>query len=62
MRRQLLIIHHKEKVMTRLMKEFLKFCQSMTNQGISNHNLSSPRALQTILTRYEQSMKEDETE
>lgn len=62
MRRQLLIIHHKEKVMTRLMKEFLKFCQSMTNQGISSHNLSSPRALQTILARYEQSMKEDETE
>ncbi len=57
MHRQLLIIHHKEKVMTRLMKEFLAFCQIVARAGIDSHNLSSPLVLQTILANYEQSME-----
>ncbi len=60
MHRQLLIIHHKEKVMTRLMKEFLNFCQVMAASSIDNHNFSSPKVLQTIISNYENSFAKEE--
>jgi DNA-binding transcriptional LysR family regulator len=52
MRRQLRIIQHKEKVVTRLMDEFLSFCEVISECGLGRECLSSPWKLQTILSQY----------
>jgi hypothetical protein len=51
MRRQLWIIQHKDKVITRLMAEFLKFCEMMAENHLGRENLSSPWKLQSLLTK-----------
>ena len=52
MRRQLRIIQHQEKVVTRLMDEFLSFCEVITECGLGRECLSSPWKLQTLLAEY----------
>ncbi len=52
MRRQLRIIQHKEKVVTRLMDEFLSFCEVISECGLGRECLSSPWKLQTLLSQY----------
>ncbi len=52
MRRQLHIIHHKEKILTRLMDEFLNFCRVLTECGLGRRCLTSPWKLQNILAEY----------
>jgi len=52
MRRQLRIIQHKEKVITRLMDEFLSFCEVISECGLGRECLSSPWKLQTLLSQY----------
>ncbi|MCK5194304.1 MAG: LysR family transcriptional regulator [Desulfobulbaceae bacterium] len=49
MRRQLLIIHHKNKTKTRLFDEFLGFCQVMSECEAGRACLSSPVKLQDML-------------
>ncbi|MCW5199702.1 LysR family transcriptional regulator [Desulfobulbus sp. F1] len=48
-RRQLSIIQHQDKMTTRLMEEFLRFCGIMTECGLSREYLSSPRRLDELL-------------
>jgi len=52
MRRQLRIIQHQDKVTTRLMDEFLSFCEVITECGLGRECLSSPWKLQTLLSQY----------
>lgn len=52
MRRQLSIIQHREKVVTRLMDEFLSFCEVITECGLGRECLSSPWKLQSMLSQY----------
>jgi DNA-binding transcriptional LysR family regulator len=52
MTRQLRIIQHKDKVTTRLMDEFLNFCEVITECGLGKECLSSPWKLQTLLSEY----------
>ncbi|MFP7753507.1 LysR substrate-binding domain-containing protein [Thermodesulfobacteriota bacterium B35] len=52
MQRQLRIIKHREKVTTRLMDEFLSFCEVITECGLGRECLSSPWKLQTLLAQY----------
>jgi DNA-binding transcriptional LysR family regulator len=58
MRRQLRIIQHREKVVTRLMDEFLNFCEVVTEGGIGHECLSSPQKLQELLAQYQEEKKE----
>ncbi len=51
MRRQTSIIQHRDKVTTRLMDEFLSFCEVMIESGFRDC-LSSPRKLQELLDDY----------
>ncbi len=48
-RRQLSIIQHRDKLNTRLMEEFLRFCGIMSEYGLSREYLSSPRRLDELL-------------
>ncbi len=59
MRRQLYIIQHREKVVTRLMEEFLSFCEVITQLGLGHECLSSPWKLQTLLAQYSIAKKEE---
>ncbi len=52
MRRQLRIIQHRDKVTTRLMDEFLSFCEVMTESGLGIECLSAPWKLQRLLSQY----------
>ena len=52
MSRQLRIIQHRDKVTTRLMDEFLNFCEVITECGLGRECLSSPWKLQTLLSQY----------
>lgn len=52
MHRQLHIILHKEKVLTRLMNEFLSFCQVLTRCELGLRCLNSPWKLQNILSEH----------
>jgi DNA-binding transcriptional LysR family regulator len=52
MSRQLSIIQHKDKIITRLMAEFLKFCAGVAESHLSREYLSSPWKLQSLLTKY----------
>jgi len=61
MRRQLRIIQHREKVVTRLMDEFLSFCEVITECGLGRECLSSPWKLRTLLAQYSAS-KENRNE
>jgi DNA-binding transcriptional LysR family regulator len=53
MRRQLLIIHHKNKARTRLLDEFLNFCKVMSECEAGLACLSSPVKLRDMLTANE---------
>lgn len=52
MSRQLWIIQHKDKIITRLMAEFLKFCAIVAERHLGRGHLSSPWKLQSLLTTY----------
>jgi len=52
MSRQLWIIQHKDKIITRLMAEFLKFCAVVAESHLGREYLSSPWKLQSLLTKY----------
>jgi len=52
MSRQLRNIQHQDKVTTRLMDEFLSFCEVITECGLGRECLSSPWKLQTLLSQY----------
>jgi DNA-binding transcriptional LysR family regulator len=52
MHRQLSIIQHRDKVTTRLMDEFLSFCEVMSECGLSREYLSSPWKLQDLMIEY----------
>ena len=58
MRRQLRIIQHRDKVTTRLMDEFLSFCEVITECGLGRECLSSPWKLQTLLSQYSKEREE----
>ncbi|BCO08046.1 LysR family transcriptional regulator [Desulfolithobacter dissulfuricans] len=62
MQRQLLIIHHREKITTRLMDEFLSFCEVMSECGLGRACLSSPWKLQALLTEYSMEKEQNKTE
>ncbi len=49
MRRQLSIIQHQDKMTTRLMEEFLRFCSIMSQCGLGREHLASPRRLDELL-------------
>jgi Transcriptional regulator len=49
--RQLWIIQHKDKVITRLMAEFLKFCELASENHLGRECLSSPWKLQSLLMK-----------
>ncbi|MCL1980538.1 MAG: LysR substrate-binding domain-containing protein [Proteobacteria bacterium] len=51
MSRQLWIIQHKDKIITRLMAEFLKFCEIAAENHLGRECLSSPWKLQALLTK-----------
>ena len=52
MSRQLWIIQHKDKIITRLMSEFLTFCAAVAESHLGREYLSSPWKLQSLLTKY----------
>ncbi len=52
MSRQLWIIQHKDKIITRLMAEFLKFCAVVAESHLGREYLSSPWKLQSLLSKY----------
>ena len=52
MRRQLSIIQHRDKITTRLMDEFLSFCEVMTECGLGRQCLHSPGKLQELMGEY----------
>lgn len=53
MRRQLRIIQHKDKIITRLMAEFLDFCELAAKAINGKECLSLPENLKKFLKRYE---------
>lgn len=55
MRRQLRIIQHKDKIVTRLMEEFLDFCLVLAECNLGMECLSSPWKLQSLLSQYQAS-------
>ncbi len=52
MRRQLRIVQHKDKIITKLMAEFLNFCELVAESDEGRECLSSPSKLQTFLSKY----------
>ena len=62
MSRQLLIIHHRGKVMTRLMNEFLNFCKVMSDSDLGAVCLSSPWKIQTMLDNYHLSVQKKKSQ
>jgi DNA-binding transcriptional LysR family regulator len=60
MRRQLSIIQHKDKITTRLMDEFLRFCTIMAQCGLGRECLSSPQKLDELLSREIKNNSEEE--
>ncbi len=62
MRRQLRIIQHREKVTTRLMDEFLTFCEVMSEFGLGRECLSSPWKLQNLLGEYTKEREKQESD
>lgn len=54
MSRQLWIIQHKDKIITRLMSEFLQFCEVVAKNHLGRECLSSPWKLQSLLTKIKQ--------
>lgn len=54
MKRQLYIIHHKNKARTRLMNEFLEFCFLLSLCGEGRACLSSPENLQELVEQFTQ--------
>jgi hypothetical protein len=59
MSRQLWIIQHKDKIITRLMVEFLKFCAVIAESHLGREYLSSPWKLQSLLTKYKVNREND---
>lgn len=51
MSRQLWIIQHKDKIITRLMAEFLRFCEVVAKNHLGRECLSSPWKLQSLLNK-----------
>ncbi len=51
MSRQLWIIQHRDKIITRLMAEFLKFCEMVAENHLGREHLSSPWKLQSLLIK-----------
>ena len=51
MSRQLWVIQHKDKIITRLMAEFLKFCEMVAENHLGRECLSSPWKLQSLLMK-----------
>ena len=51
MSRQFWIVQHKDKIITRLMAEFLKFCEVVAANHLGRECLSSPWKLQSLLAR-----------
>lgn len=51
MSRQLWIIQHKDKIITRLMAEFLQFCDLVAKNHLGRECLSSPWKLQSMLAK-----------
>ncbi len=49
--RQLWIIQHKDKIVTRLMSEFLKFCEEVVQDQQGCHSLNFPWELEELLSR-----------
>ena len=49
--RQLSIVQHKDKVITRLMAEFLRFCEDVVQSDLGRHCMNSPWKLQVLLTQ-----------
>jgi DNA-binding transcriptional LysR family regulator len=49
--RQLWIIQHKDKIITRLMAEFLRFCEVVAENHLGRECLSSPWKLQSLLAK-----------
>ncbi len=52
MSRQLWIIQHKDKIITRLMAEFLSFCEIVAESHLGRECLASPWKLQSLLEKY----------
>lgn len=52
MSRQLWIIQHKDKIITRLMAEFLRFCEVVAESHLGRKCLASPWKLQSLLEKY----------
>ncbi len=53
MKRSLLIIQHKNKVNTKLMNEFIEFCELMSRCDHGRECLTSPRKIKALLNDYE---------
>jgi DNA-binding transcriptional LysR family regulator len=51
MRRQLTIIHHQDKITTRLMDAFLSFCKMVVASALFKESLASPWKLQALLSQ-----------
>lgn len=51
MSRQFWIVQHKDKIITRLMAEFLKFCEVVAENHLGRECLSSPWKLQSLLAK-----------
>ncbi|PIE59174.1 MAG: LysR family transcriptional regulator [Desulfobulbus propionicus] len=60
MKRKLRIIQHKDKIITRLMAEFLRFCEMATESFHGSECLSIPSNLQTFLEKYKTEKKQQE--
>ncbi|WP_028585624.1 LysR family transcriptional regulator [Desulfogranum mediterraneum] len=61
MRRQLRIIQHKDKIITRLMAEFLTFCELAAESIQSKECLSFPSKLQSFLEKYRTEKEQQES-
>ncbi|PIE58955.1 MAG: LysR family transcriptional regulator [Desulfobulbus propionicus] len=57
MRRQLRIIQHKDKIITKLMAEFLHFCEVVAQNFNGKECLSLPSKLQSLLATYKSEQK-----
>lgn len=61
MHRQLRIIQHRDKVTTRLMDEFMSFCEIISECGLGRECLSSPWKLQNLLSEYNKEREKQES-
>lgn len=57
MKRQLNIIQHKNKLNTRLMSEFLEFCDIMSNCDTGRECLTSPEKIKSLLKEHRMDSK-----